>query len=87
MIHLGKCPKVLKYDKILLEVFYHEKGSIKNNGTKQIWNNKKLVDHNGNKLRASCKLCLSLRQVNRLIITYIEKGKYIPPITHPWKAS
>ena len=46
---------------------------------------KDLVDHNGNKLRASCKLGITLRQVNRLIITYIEKGKYVPPITHPWK--
>ena len=36
---------------------------------------KELVDHNGNKKRASKKLGLSVRQINRLIITYKEKGK------------
>lgn len=36
---------------------------------------KELVDHKGNKNRAAKKLDLSLRQVNRLIITYKEKGK------------
>lgn len=36
---------------------------------------KELVDHNGNKNRASKKLGLSRRQIDRLIITYKEKGK------------
>ena len=36
---------------------------------------KELVDHNGNKNRASKKLGISIRQVNRLIIIYKEKGK------------
>ncbi len=36
---------------------------------------KDLVDHNGNKLRAAEKLGLTVRQVNRLIKTYKEKGK------------
>ena len=36
---------------------------------------KELVDHNGNKNRASKKLGLSIRQIDRLIIKYREKGK------------
>ena len=36
---------------------------------------KELVDHNGNKLRAKEKLWLSIRQINRLIKIYKEKGK------------
>ncbi len=36
---------------------------------------KELVDHNGNKNRASKKLTLSIRQINRLIKIYMEKGK------------
>ena len=36
---------------------------------------KDLVDHNGNKNRASEKLGISVRQVNRLIALYKEKGK------------
>lgn len=36
---------------------------------------KELVDHNGNKLRASQKLGLSVRQINRLIKKYKEMGK------------
>ena len=36
---------------------------------------KELVDHNGNKNRASKKLGISRRQIDRLIITYKEKGK------------
>ena len=36
---------------------------------------KELVDHNGNKNRAKEKLGLSLRQINRLIKIYKEKGK------------
>lgn len=36
---------------------------------------KELVDHNGNKNRAAMKLGLSIRQINRLIIIYKEKGK------------
>ena len=31
---------------------------------------KELVDHNGNKNRASIKLGISIRQINRLIIIY-----------------
>ena len=34
-----------------------------------------LVDHNGNKLRAKERLGLSIRQINRLIKIYKEKGK------------
>ena len=36
---------------------------------------KDLVDHNGNKNRASKKLGLSRRQIDRLIVKYKEKGK------------
>ena len=36
---------------------------------------KELVDHNGNKNRASQKLGLSRRQIDRLIIKYKERGK------------
>ena len=36
---------------------------------------KELVEHNGNKNRASKKLGISRRQINRLIIKYKEKGK------------
>ena len=36
---------------------------------------KELVDHNGNKLRAKERLGLSIRQINRLIHVYKEKGK------------
>lgn len=36
---------------------------------------KELVDYNGNKNRASKKLGISRRQINRLIIKYKEKGK------------
>ena len=36
---------------------------------------KYVVEHNGSKKRASIKLGISIRQVNRLIIIYKEKGK------------
>ena len=36
---------------------------------------KELVDHNGNKINASIKLGLTIRQINRLINIYKEKGK------------
>ena len=36
---------------------------------------KELVDHNWNKLRAKERLGLSIRQINRLIKIYKEKGK------------
>ena len=36
---------------------------------------KELVDHNGNKNRASKKLGISRRQIDRLIIKYKENGK------------
>lgn len=36
---------------------------------------KELVDHNGNKNRASKRLSISRRQIDRLIIKYMEKGK------------
>ena len=36
---------------------------------------KELVDHNGNKIRAKEKLGLYIRQINRLIKIYKEKGK------------
>ena len=36
---------------------------------------KKLVENNGNKLRVAEKLGISVRQVNRLIKVYKEKGK------------
>ena len=36
---------------------------------------KELVDHKGNKNRASEKLGISARQINRLIVLYKEKGK------------
>lgn len=36
---------------------------------------KELVDHSGNKKRAANKLGLTVRQINRLIKKYKEKGK------------
>lgn len=36
---------------------------------------KELVDHNGNKLRAKERLGLSMKQIDRLIKIYKEKGK------------
>ena len=36
---------------------------------------KELVDHNGNKKRAALKLDISIRQINRLINIYKERGK------------
>ena len=36
---------------------------------------KELVDHNGNKDRAAIRLGITIRQVNRLIKRYKEKGK------------
>lgn len=36
---------------------------------------KELIEHNGNKKKACLKLGLSIRQINRLIIKYKEKGK------------
>ena len=36
---------------------------------------KELVDHGGNKKRAAINLGLTVRQINRLIIKYKEKGK------------
>ncbi|MEG2245190.1 MAG: ISNCY family transposase [Erysipelotrichaceae bacterium] len=36
---------------------------------------KELIDHKGNKKRASLKLGISIRQIDRLIIIYKEKGK------------
>lgn len=36
---------------------------------------KELVDHNGNKKHAALKLGLTIRQINRLIKIYKEKGK------------
>ena len=36
---------------------------------------KELVDHGGNKKRVAQKLGITVRQVNRLIIKYKEKGK------------
>lgn len=36
---------------------------------------KELVDHNGNEERASIKLCIAVRQVNRLIKRYKKKRK------------
>lgn len=36
---------------------------------------KELVDHGGNKNRVALELGITVRQVNRLIIKYKEKGK------------
>lgn len=36
---------------------------------------KELVEHNGNKKHTALKLGLSVRQIQRLIIKYKEKGK------------
>lgn len=36
---------------------------------------KYLVDHNGNKRRVACELSITIRQINRLIQIYKEKGK------------
>ena len=36
---------------------------------------KELVDHGGNKKRVALELSLSVRQINRLIKKYKEKGK------------
>ena len=48
---------------------------------------KDLVDHNGNKLRAAEKLGLTVRQINRLIKKYKEKGKSRVCTWQPLKAT
>lgn len=48
---------------------------------------KELVDHNGNKKRAALKLGITVRQVNRLIIKYKEKGKSRICAWQPLKAT
>lgn len=53
----------------------YEKGRIKNEWTKKYEVIKELVDHNGNKNRASKKLGISRRQIDRLIIKYKEGRK------------
>ncbi len=46
---------------------------------------KELVDHGGNKKRVALKLGLSVRQVNRLIKIYKEKGKSRVCTRQPFK--
>ena len=59
-----------------LEVIYSmRKAELRMNEQKKYEVIKELVDHNGNKNRASMKLGISKRQVDRLIIKYNEKGK------------
>ena len=53
----------------------YEKGRIKNEEQEKYEVIKELVDHNGNKNRASKKLGISRRQIDRLIIKYKENGK------------
>ena len=51
------------------------KGELRMNEQEKYDVIKELVDHNGNKNRASEKLGISRRQIDRLIIIYKEKGK------------
>lgn len=46
---------------------------------------KELVDHNGNKKRAALNLGLTVRQINRLILKYKEKGKSRVCTRQPFK--
>lgn len=48
---------------------------------------KELVEHGGNKNRVALKLGLSVRQVNRLIKIYKEKGKSRICSRQPFKAT
>ena len=54
---------------------YMRKVELKMNELEKYKVIKDLVDHNGNKNRASEKFGISVRQVNRLIVQYKEKGK------------
>src|SRR5574344_860927 len=51
------------------------KVKLRMNEQEKYENIKELVDHKGNKKRAALKLGIFIRQVNRLIIIYKEKGK------------
>lgn len=48
---------------------------------------KELVEHGGNKKRIALQLGLSVRQINRLIIKYKEKGKSRVCSRQPIKAT
>lgn len=52
-----------------------KKVNLRMNELKKYEEIKELVDHNGNKKRVANRLGLTVRQVNRLIIKYKEKGK------------
>ena len=61
---------------ISLEVIYSmRKVELRMNEQEKYNVIKELVEHNGNKNRASMKLGISRRQIDRLIIKYKEKGK------------
>ena len=61
---------------ISLEVIYSmRKDELRMNEQEKYNVIKELVEHNGNKNRASMKLGISRRQIDRLIIKYKEKGK------------
>ena len=51
------------------------KGELRMNEQEKYETIKYVVEHNGSKKRACIKLGISIRQVNRLIIIYKEKGK------------
>ena len=48
---------------------------------------KELVEHGGNKNRVALKLGITIRQVNRLIKKYKEKGKSRLCSWEPWQAT
>ena len=58
-----------------LEVTEMRKVDLRMNEQRKYEAIKNLVDHEGNKKRVALKLGISVRQVNRLIIIYKEKGK------------
>lgn len=48
---------------------------------------KEFIDHGGNKKRVALKLGITVRQVNRLIKKYKEKGKSRLYSREPWQAT
>ena len=58
-----------------VELRMNEQRELRMNEQRKYEEIKNLVDHGGNKKRVALKLGISVRQVNRLIIIYKEKGK------------
>ena len=67
--------QIKKYDNMSLRGDKMRKVNLRMNEQIKYEVIKELVDHKGNKNHAAIKLGLSVRQINRLIKKYKEKGK------------